>query len=70
MGNVRFRRPIWAGFELESWGVDSDALSAALPTVVGGGAEQAIDGLEAGSSAARGERKPGGVGCEWWHAGQ
>ena len=58
MGNVRFRRPTWAGFELESWGVDSDAPSAALPTVVGDGAEQAIDGVEAGSSAARGECRP------------
>lgn len=35
-----------------------------VPRVVGGGSEQAFGGVEAGGSAARDEREPGGVACE------
>ena len=70
LGNVRFRRTFWEAFEDESWGVGSDALSAGDSSVVGGGAEQGIGGIEPGSLAGRDERKPGGVAWERWHAGQ
>ena len=70
LGNVRFRRTFLEGFEGESWGVDRDALSAGVPIGVGGGAEQAVGGVEPGSLADRDECKPGGIACERWHAWQ
>ena len=70
LGNVRFRRTFWEVFAGESWGGGGGALIAEGPSVVGVGCGQAVGGIDACKSAARGERKPGGVACGRWHAGQ